>query len=86
VSAAVQIFAGTGTPLGVLPFGTYNLLGRDLGMSTEYEEAVRQLASGRAQIDLGKVGRRYFHTLSGLGFFSRVARQRRRSANPFRAR
>lgn len=77
VSAAVQIFAGTGTPLGVLPFGTYNLLGRDLGMSTEYEEAVRQLASGEERkIDLGKVGRRYFHTLGGLGFFSRVARQR----------
>ncbi|CAA9357698.1 MAG: hypothetical protein AVDCRST_MAG90-2772 [uncultured Microvirga sp.] len=77
VSAAIQVFAGTGTPLGVLPFGTYNLLGRDLGMSTEYAEAVRQLASGRERlIDLGKVGRRYFHTLSGLGFFSRVARQR----------
>jgi len=77
VSAAVQVFAESGTPLGVLPFGTYNLLGRDLGMSTDYEEAVRQLASGEERrIDLGRVGGRYFHTLSGLGFFSRVARQR----------
>lgn len=77
VSAAIQLFAGTGTPLGVLPFGTYNLLGRDLGMSTEFEEAVRQLASAEERrIDLGKVGRRYFHTLAGFGFFSRVARQR----------
>lgn len=77
VSAAIQLFAGTGTPLGVLPFGTYNLLGRDLGMSTEYEPAIMQLACAEERlIDLGKVGRRYFHTLGGFGFFSRVARQR----------
>jgi diacylglycerol kinase family enzyme len=77
VSAAVQRFAGTGTPLGVLPFGTYNLLGHDLGMSTDLEEAARQLARAEERkIDLGRVGRRRFHTLGGLGFFSRVARQR----------
>lgn len=77
VSAAVQRFAGAGIPLGVLPFGTYNLLAHDLGMSTDLDEAARQLASGQERtIDLGRVGRRRFHTLAGLGFFSRVARQR----------
>ena len=77
VSAAVQRFAGTGIPLGVLPFGTYNLLAQDLGMSTDLEEAVRQLAAAdERRIDLGQVGRRRFHTLGGLGYFSRVARQR----------
>ncbi|MFL5183284.1 MAG: diacylglycerol/lipid kinase family protein, partial [Microvirga sp.] len=69
VSAAVQRFAGTGIPLGVLPFGTYNLLARDLGMSTDVEEAVRQLAAAdERRIDLGQVGRRRFHTLGGLGY------------------
>jgi diacylglycerol kinase family enzyme len=77
VSAAVQRFAATGIPLGVLPFGTYNLLAHDLGMSTDLGEAARQLASAKLRaIDLGQVGRRRFHTLGGLGFFSRVARQR----------
>ncbi|HEX8666114.1 MAG TPA: diacylglycerol kinase family protein [Beijerinckiaceae bacterium] len=77
VSAAVQRFAGTGIPLGVLPFGTYNLLANDLGMSTDLDEAVRQLAAAdERRIDIGKVGRRRFHTLGGLGYFSRVARQR----------
>ena len=77
VSAAVQRFAGTGIPLGVLPFGTYNLLANDLGMSMDLDEAVRQLAAADERcIDIGKVGRRRFHTLGGLGFFSRVARQR----------
>jgi diacylglycerol kinase family enzyme len=77
VSAAVQRFAGTGIPLGVLPFGTYNLLAHDLGMSTDLDEAVRQIARAEEKrIDLGRVGRRLFHTLGGLGYFSRVARQR----------
>lgn len=78
VAAAVQRFAGTGIPLGVLPFGTYNLLAQDLGMSSDLDEAVRQIASAEERrIDLGKVGgRRLFHTLGGLGYFSRVARQR----------
>ncbi|HEX8167302.1 MAG TPA: diacylglycerol kinase family protein [Beijerinckiaceae bacterium] len=77
VSAAVQRFSGTGIPLGVLPFGTYNLLAHDLGMSGDLDEAVRQIAAAdERRIDLGKVGRRRFHTLGGLGYFSRVARQR----------
>jgi diacylglycerol kinase family enzyme len=77
VSSAVQVFAGTGIPLGVIPLGTYNLLGQDLGMPTEIEQAVQRLANARpVQIDLGRMRQRYFHTLAGLGFFSRVARQR----------
>jgi diacylglycerol kinase family enzyme len=77
VSAAVQRFAGTGVPLGVLPFGTYNLLAHDLGMSTDLDEAVRQLARAvERRIDLGQAGQRKFHSIGGLGYFSRVARQR----------
>ena len=78
VAAAVQLLAGTSVPLGVLPLGTYNLLGRDLGMSSDLREAVRQLASAEIRpIDLGLVeGKRYFHTLAGFGYFSRVARAR----------
>lgn len=77
VSAAVQLYAGTDIPLGVIPLGTYNLLGQDLGMSSDIEEAARQLAEAEVtQVDLGRIGDRYFHTLAGLGFFSRVARQR----------
>jgi diacylglycerol kinase family enzyme len=77
VSTAVQRLAGTGVPLGILPLGTYNLLAHDLGMSTDLDEAVRQVAAAQERrMDLGKVGRRYFHTLAGVGYFSRVARQR----------
>jgi len=77
VSAAIQIFANTDIPMGVIPLGTYNLLGQDLGVAGDLEEAVAQLASARiTQIDLGRIGERYFHTLAGVGFFARAAQNR----------
>lgn len=76
-SAAIQLFAQSGIPIGVLPLGTYNLLAQDLGLSSDLPEAVAQLARGTvAAIDLGLSGGRYFHTLAGLGFFARAARER----------
>lgn len=77
VSAAIQLLARTGIPLGILPLGTYNLLAQDLGMAADLEQAVAQLAAGTtATIDLGYSDGRYFHTLAGLGFFARAARER----------
>lgn len=77
VSAAVAAFAGSDKLLGVLPFGTMNLLGRDLGMPADPSEAVAALASVEPRrIDLAEVNGRPFHTLSGLGFFSQMARAR----------
>ena len=76
VSAAAAAFAGNKV-LGVLPFGTMNLLARDLGMPTNPQAAVAALANAAPrQIDLAEVNGRPFHTLSGLGFFSHMARAR----------
>jgi diacylglycerol kinase family enzyme len=76
-SAAVAAFAGGDKLLGVLPFGTMNLLARDLGMPANPREAVAALASIEPRrIDLAEVNGRPFHTLSGLGFFSQMARAR----------
>jgi diacylglycerol kinase family enzyme len=76
-SAAVAAFAGTDKVLGVLPFGTMNLLARDLGMPTDPRETVAALATIEPRrIDLAEVNGRPFHTLSGLGFFSQMARAR----------
>jgi diacylglycerol kinase family enzyme len=76
-SAAVAAFAGTDKVLGVLPFGTMNLLARDLGMPGDPREAVAALATIEPRrIDLAEVNGRPFHTLSGLGFFSQMARAR----------
>jgi len=77
VSAAVAAFSGGEKLLGVLPFGTLNLFARDLGMPSGVHEAVAALATvAPRRIDLAEVNGRPFHTLSGLGFFSQMARAR----------
>lgn len=77
VSAAVTAFSGTDKTLGVLPFGTMNLLARDLGLPADPRAAIAALAhAAPRRIDLAAINGRPFHTLSGLGFFSHVARAR----------
>ncbi len=77
VSCAAHVLAGTDKTLGVLPFGTMNLFARDLGLPANIEEAIEALADTRPRrIDLARLNGRHFHTLSGLGFFSQMARAR----------
>ena len=76
-SAAVAAFSGGDKMLGVLPFGTMNLFARDLGMPADLHEAIAALATVvPRRIDLAEINGRPFHTLSGLGFFSQMARAR----------
>ena len=74
---AAHALAGSSKILGVLPFGTMNLFARDLGMPADIEQAIEMLGDARPRkIDLARVNGRYFHSLSGLGFFSQMARAR----------
>jgi diacylglycerol kinase family enzyme len=83
-SLAAARLAGTDIALGVLPFGTVNLLGRDLGVPLEIEDAVKALAAGeRTRIDLAEVNGQVFHSLLGLGFFARMASERQRARLQF---
>jgi diacylglycerol kinase family enzyme len=69
--------AGSDITLGVLPLGTMNLLGRDLQVPSSPQDAaiaLRDAPIGR--IDLATINGRPFHTLSGVGFFSQMARAR----------
>lgn len=77
VSIAAAALSGSAKTLGVLPFGTINLLATDLGMPSEPHAAIAALAhAAPRQIDLASVNGRPFHSLSGLGFFSQMARAR----------
>lgn len=77
VSAAAHALGGTDKTLGVLPFGTLNLLARDLNMPQEPHDAIAALAQARPRrIDLASINGRMFHSVSGLGFFSQMARAR----------
>jgi diacylglycerol kinase family enzyme len=74
---AAHALAGSNKTLGVLPFGTMNLFATDLGMPDDIERAIETLADARPRkIDLARVNGRHFHSLSGLGFFSQMARAR----------
>lgn len=77
-SHALATLADSGKVLGLLPLGTMNLLGRDLGFpETGLENMATALAGGEArEVDLALVNGQPFHTLCGIGYFSRVARQR----------
>jgi YegS/Rv2252/BmrU family lipid kinase len=77
VNCAAHALAGSSKTLGVLPFGTMNLFARDLGMPANIEEAIDSIGEARPRrIDLARVNGRHFHSLSGLGFFSQMARAR----------
>lgn len=77
VSLAARSLEGTGKTLGILPLGTLNLLARDLGMPTDIEAALAALDEAQARtIDLASLSGRPFHTISGMGFFSQMARAR----------
>ncbi|WP_018387068.1 diacylglycerol kinase family protein [Ancylobacter sp. FA202] len=77
VSLAVQSLEGSGKTLGILPLGTLNLLATDIGMPRELDAALLALSEAKvAEIDLATLNGRRFHTISGMGFFSQMARAR----------
>lgn len=71
-------------PVGILPMGTVNVLGRDLGLYGTLEEQVAALCSGEPiRMDVGRANDRLFHSLSGMGFFSLMAREREQARRRF---
>lgn len=78
MSLALQAVAGTMTPLGVVAVGTGNDFARALGLPIRDPAAAGRLAAealkgGRVrEIDLGRVGERWFGSVLASGFDSRV--------------
>ena len=70
----IGALAGSGTPVGILPGGTGNLLARTLGIPIALRRAVIALVDGdRATIDLGQiVGGRRFAFSAGIGIDARM--------------
>ena len=62
--------------LGVLPGGTGNDFARTLGIPRTPVEAAHALLDGETRLlDAGRVNRRYFVNVSGVGFDAEVARE-----------
>ena len=84
-SHALAKLADSGKTLGLLPLGTMNLLGRDMYAQTgDLAVMAAALADGEVKkIDLATLNGRPFHTLAGLGYFARVAREREQTRFDF---
>ncbi|MCO5089424.1 diacylglycerol kinase family protein [Bosea sp. (in: a-proteobacteria)] len=84
VNGALPVLIRAGRPVGILPMGTVNVLGRDLGLTGTLEQQAVALCGGEAvEMDIGRVGDRLFHSLSGMGFFSLMAREREQARRRF---
>lgn len=73
VMAAAAALAGSAAALAILPFGTGNLLARNLGLPSGVEAGVwSAVRGGRRVIDLGEVEGRIFTVAAGIGLDARV--------------
>jgi diacylglycerol kinase family enzyme len=78
VACAAQELAGGVLPLGILPFGTMNLLAKDLRLPIgDLAAGLRVVADGRVRsIDVGEVNGHVFLCASMLGLPVRLGRYR----------
>ncbi|PTM39150.1 diacylglycerol kinase family protein [Bosea sp. 124] len=77
INGVLPVLLQADRPIGILPLGTVNVLGRDLGLAGTLEHQISALCGGEPVVlDIGSVNDRLFHSLSGMGFFSLMARQR----------
>jgi len=70
VSAAASALVGSETLLGILPVGTLNHFARDLGISTNIEEAIKLIASRpERRVDVAEMNDRLFINNSAIGLY-----------------
>src|SRR4051812_42304621 len=70
IGAAASALAGSDTRLGILPLGTLNHFARDLGLSTDLDEAAVVLAAGKERrVDVAEMNGRIFINNSAIGLY-----------------
>jgi YegS/Rv2252/BmrU family lipid kinase len=68
VQRALDVLAGSGTTMAVLPAGTGNLFARNLGIPIDLDEAVRVALAGHVEsIDVGRANGERFGVMAGVG-------------------
>ena len=74
VNAMVQ--KNINIPIGILPVGTANDFGKFINMSTDIQEACKQiLASKPVAVDVGKINDKYFINVASTGLFTDVSQK-----------
>jgi YegS/Rv2252/BmrU family lipid kinase len=73
VTACAEAVAGSGTPLGILPLGTGNLLARNLGLPLDLDAALATALTGSdRRLDAGSANGHTFVVMAGLGFDAKM--------------
>lgn len=80
----LPIILEAGKPIGLLPLGTVNLLGKDLGFTGNLAHDARlALGSHTRRVSLAAAGETLFHSNIGLGILGRMAREREEARRRF---
>jgi diacylglycerol kinase (ATP) len=73
VQRCIDVAAGSGTTLAILPAGTANLLASNLGIPKDIEQAVEiGLSGARRRLDVGRMNGERFAVMAGAGFDARM--------------
>jgi diacylglycerol kinase (ATP) len=73
VQRTIDVVAGSGTTIAILPAGTANLLASNLGIPKDIEQAVEIGLSGRhRKLDVGRLNGERFAVMAGAGFDARM--------------
>jgi len=76
ISSIVGAFAYQDVVLGILPLGTNNSFARTLKIPASLEGAIEVIAQGKVvDVDLGKVGSKYFANTVSIGLTVDIARK-----------
>jgi diacylglycerol kinase (ATP) len=68
VRAVAETLAGSGIPLGVVPFGTGNLLAKNLGIPAGFDAIPAALSGSTRKLDVCTVNGERFAVMAGTGF------------------
>ena len=74
VNEIASAIVGTGTILGILPFGSGNGLSRFLGIPMDTEKAIKTLNNWQiAAIDSAQMNGQWFFNMAGMGFDAHIS-------------
>jgi YegS/Rv2252/BmrU family lipid kinase len=74
VNEVASSIVGTGTPLGIIPFGSGNGLSRFLQIPMDTENALKNLTTGHIEtIDSASLNGKAFFNMAGVGFDAHIA-------------
>ncbi len=77
INAMLGPMVAAGKPVAILPLGTLNILGRDLGLVGDLAPDIDAIVSATPRVlSLGRVNDQYFHSNAGLGILGIMARER----------